>query len=386
MYDLIIVGAGPSGSSAGRRAGKKGLRTLVLEQAKFPRFKACGGAISEQALSYLDFELPASLNERDVFGARVAYGGRTLERHKDYRISILTTRNRFDAHLVERLAEVGVEFRDGQRVRQVEEHSDSVTVTTNTGSERARLVLIAEGSQGRLKHLVRRPDTDSEYGICMVADIPASDAAVDARIHRAIEIHLAVAKRGYGWVFPHEGYFSVGIGGLAKDLPQPRKVLQSFLVANGFDADSKCKGHLTPAGGIKRRITSSRIMLSGDAAGFVDPFIGEGIAYAIRSGQIAAEAAATALETGVVGRALRDYVSHCQGEFGGELRYSLMLSKLMHRYPGFFFRLFCSNPRVFDRFLEVPAVKRTYREYVQWLVPRAPSYFMAEVMRTQEQT
>ena len=66
MYDLIIGGGGPSGSAAGRAAGKLGLGTLLIEKEEFPRYKPCGGALSEHAISYLDFRIPDYIQERDM--------------------------------------------------------------------------------------------------------------------------------------------------------------------------------------------------------------------------------------------------------------------------------------------------------------------------------
>lgn len=76
---------------------------------------------------------------------------------------------------------------------------------------------------------------------------------------------------------------------MAGDLPDPKTAMKDFLAANGFSGEYKLKWSIIPAGGIKRKITGSRTVLCGDAAGFVDAFYGEGIAYAIRSGQLAAE-------------------------------------------------------------------------------------------------
>jgi flavin-dependent dehydrogenase len=73
MFDLIIVGAGPSGSSAGRLAVRLGLETLLIEKKLFPRYKPCGGAVTEQAMSYLDFDLPEYICERSIFGGRLHF-------------------------------------------------------------------------------------------------------------------------------------------------------------------------------------------------------------------------------------------------------------------------------------------------------------------------
>ncbi|HAR45089.1 MAG TPA: geranylgeranyl reductase, partial [Nitrospiraceae bacterium] len=74
MYDVIVAGAGPAGSTCARLCAKQGLRTLLLDKDRFPRSKTCAGAVSEQALMYLDFPLPHWVIERECFGARLSLG------------------------------------------------------------------------------------------------------------------------------------------------------------------------------------------------------------------------------------------------------------------------------------------------------------------------
>ena len=87
MYDLIIVGGGLSGASAGRTAGKKGLSTLLIEKEKFPRYKPCGGALSSYALSCLDFKLPDSVIERNISNVRIHFRDGSVEIRKERSIS-----------------------------------------------------------------------------------------------------------------------------------------------------------------------------------------------------------------------------------------------------------------------------------------------------------
>ena len=374
MYDLIVIGGGPSGSGAGRHAGKMGLETLLIEKEVFPRYKACGGAFSEQAISYLDFAVPQYIHEKNIFGARVHYRGRVIEKHKEYRISILVSRGTLDNYLLQKAKETGIEMKMGEKVVDFKENQDYVEVYTNDNAYKAKFVIVAEGSQGRLKNRIRRKDKKGEYNICLVTEIEEDNEIIDKYIHNAIDIHLGVAKRGYGWIFPHEKYYSVGIAGLAKDLSDPKSTMIDFLAANGFKGKYKLKAHLIPAGGIKRNIVSSRVVLSGDAAGFVDSFCGEGIAYAIRSGQIAAEVISRIILNNNSLSTLNDYESICETEFGENLKYSLIFSKIIHQFPGIFFKIFTNNEDVIDKYLEVSASKKTYKSYIKWLVPRIPKY------------
>jgi geranylgeranyl reductase family protein len=376
VYDLIIIGGGPSGSAAGRLAGKMGLETLLIEKEVFPRYKPCGGAFSEQAMSYLDFNVPQDIHERNIFGARVHFRGQVIEKHKEYRISTLVTRSVLDNYLLQKAKETGIEIKMGEKVIDYRENQDCVEVYTNDTAYKAKFVVVAEGSQGKLKYRIRRKDRKNEYAICLVTEIDEDNEIIDRYIRNAIDIHFGVAQRGYGWIFPHENYYSVGIGGSAKNLANPKKTMVDFLTANGFRGKYKLNAQLVPAGGIRRNLVGSRVVLSGDAAGFVDSFYGEGIAYAIRSGQIAVEVISRIVLHDNSLNILNDYESICETEFGDNLRYSLILSKIMHSFPGIFFKIFTSNEDVIDKYLEVPSLRRTYKSYIKWLIPRVPKYLL----------
>ncbi len=372
MYDLIIVGGGPSGASSGRIAGKKGLKTLLIEKEIFPRYKACGGALSEHAISYLDFEIPMYIRERDIFGARIQFKGSIIEKHKEYRIAIIVTRSLLDDYLIGKAKETGIDVHMGERVNDYIENKDYVEVYTTNNTYKAKYVIIAEGSVGKLKNKIRCTDKKDEYGICIVTEIEEENEKIDKYIHNAIDIHFGITNRGYGWIFPHEKYYSVGIGEFAKYLTNnPKKIMIDFLGKNGFNSKHKLKGHLIPAGGITRSITSSRVILIGDSAGFIDSFIGEGLPYAIRSGQIAAEVISN-LILDKIGN-IKYYESICNIEFGNNLKYSLLFAKIMHNFP-YMLRILATNEEVVDKFLEIPSAKITYKSFIEWLIPRVPKY------------
>ncbi len=374
MYDLIVIGAGPAGSAAAREAGRQGLKVLIIERAKFPRYKPCGGAFSEHAISYLDFDIPQHIIEKEIYGARVHFKGQVLERHKSYRIATIVTRSILDSFLLEKALETGPEARFGENVMDLRQDMTHVEVHTNKNTYKGKFIIIAEGAQGRFKYLVRRRDRKNEYGICIVTEIEATDEEINAFIQNAIDIHFGVAGMGYGWIFPKRGCFNVGIGGFAKYLDNPNKMMKDFLSANGFTGKYKMRGHVIPAGGIRRTLVKHRIVLTGDSAGFVDSFYGEGIAYAIRSGQIAAGIISDIINNDKDINSLKLYERECEKEFGHNLRYSLKLAKLMHYWPGVFLKIFTSNEEVLDKYLDVPCCKLSYKDFLKWLLPRIPGY------------
>ncbi len=365
MYDLIIVGGGPSGSAAGRIAGKMGINTLLIEKEEHPRYKPCGGALSDHAISYLDFELPEDICEWDINGARVFYKGRVIEASKDYRVSTVVTRSKLDKFLLDRAGETGIEIHFREKVTDIQEFNDRVEVHTGAAVYSSKYLIIAEGSQGMLSRKVRRKDKKSEYGMCVVTEVPQDNGLIDRRLSNLIELHFDAAEKGYGWVFPHNGYYSVGLGGFAHRISRPKQALSAFLKRNGFDGSLKSKGHVIPSGGVQRKLNSSRILLAGDAAGFVDAFSGEGLAYAIRSGQLAAEVVVRSLQ-GL--EDLNEYAKRCEKEFGEHLRYSLLFARIMHIFPDLTFKIFTNKPDILEKFIEVAAFKMTYKDFLKWIV------------------
>ncbi len=368
MYDLIIVGGGPSGASAGRTAGKRGLLTLLIEKENFPRYKPCGGALSSYGLSCLDFKLPESVIERNISKVRVHFRGRFVEGTKETDLAVLISRKIFDNFLLEKARETGIEVHTGEKVLDLIEKEDWVEVRTTDNTYLGRFVLISEGSGGTLKYRVRPRDKKTEYGLGLVSEIPDKDGTIRSRFPSTINIHFGIAQGGYGWIFPHAGYYSAGIVGTAQYLGHPKKVLLDFLEENGLSGDFPVRSHIIPKGGIKGKTLSSRLLLSGDAAGFVDAFTGEGISYAIRSGQLAAETVANLVMYSLKLSSLKAYESACRQEFGSYLASSLKLEKIMHRFPEISFKLAVSNRDILDKYLDEVVVNRNFKDYIRWLL------------------
>jgi geranylgeranyl reductase family protein len=363
MYDLIVAGGGPAGSTAARAAALQGLNTLILEKETFPRYKACGGALSSKAASLLDFPLPDDVCERTITGARVHFQDRVLEKHKGYNLTTLIDRSRFDYHLLQKAEEAGADI-STQKVMDFQEKDGHISVKTNTGIYQSKFLAIASGCQDKLKNRILGSDRKDCMGICLVADIQEEGVKIEEELAGTLDIHFGVAEGGYGWIFPHRGYYSVGIGGLSSRLRHPRRTMLQFLSKNGFSQRQKLHGHLIPQGGNKTRAALGRVLLAGDAAGFVDAFTGEGICYALASGKIAGQ---------VIGdEVAQAYQERCKKDFGEELRYALFFFKMMHRYPEIFLRILACQEEVLDMYIEIAAAKISYKDFMRWLLPRLP--------------
>jgi flavin-dependent dehydrogenase len=183
---------------------------------------------------------------------------------------------------------------------------------------------------------------------------------------------------GYAWAFAKRDHLNVGLGALASRAPNVKTAAFEFgrtLPDSGLVVGTERRnavGWIVPAGGHRRVVARGRVMLAGDAAGFVDPFYGEGIAYAILSGGEAgrlAGRAAQGLET--VERTQTSYVSFCRRSIDRNLWYGLVFARLLHAWPAGLLRIFSTDRKLLQKYLDVPAARMTYRQYVRWFLPRA---------------
>lgn len=366
-HDLVVIGAGPAGSSAARRGAQLGLDVLLIEKKPMPRIKVCGGAVSARALGYLDFELPEGLVDRECFGARVSYGGSRTIATLGNRIAVLVRREHFDHFLVEKACEAGAEFALGEVIalRYVE---NGVSIETRDARFLARAAVIAQGATGNLIQHVRPPDGKEESGICLECRLPTKKP--DRELEGLIDVYLGFPKSGYGWIFNHGTFSSIGIGGLRSLLKQPRSAFHEFCHRLGIEvADRDVRGQVIPCFGHHRKLVADRLLLAGDAAGFVDPFCGEGISYAIRSGQLAVESAAKWMKRGELSaRRLAEYARNCYGEFGRDLRYALFLWNLVQRCPSIFLKRLASDRSLLERCIEAPLRRSGYRDFLWRLI------------------
>lgn len=370
--DFAVIGGGPAGASAARRLAAAGASVLVFERRPMPRPKPCGGALSARAMAYLDFPLPDALVDVQVFGLRAHVGRMTAEARLDRRVAVLVTRARFDHYLVSMAQEAGARV-VWQPVRSLRVRPDAVVLATPGGEHTAACVVICEGANRRLGRAVCPPDAPDERLFALAADVPAARPGPCAGQDGLLDIYHGVVDWGYGWVFHHGAYYSVGVAGLASRISRPRETFARFVAERGLALDGVAvRGGFIPCGGVRRRRTADRLLLAGDAAGLADPFQGEGLTYAIRSGQLAADAALAAADRGDFSRrALAGYDQACRATFDRDLRHAWVLARLLYRWPTPLLRGVTSEAEVLRRYLGITCGESTYGEFLRWFVPRA---------------
>jgi menaquinone-9 beta-reductase len=306
-WDAVVIGAGPSGAMAARELAIGGARVLLVERRDFPREKVCGGCLNGQALGVLQTAGLGTLPERSggvpLRSFRLGVRGHAVQ--LDLSAGMVVSRARFDAELVGAAVEAGARFlpRTEARVGGFEASGRTVLLGRDRGEQtiRANVVLVATGLGGSCLPAASAPRTRVARGSrvgtgCFLPDGPAD--------YGAGTIHMAVGKAGYvGLVRLRDGGLHIAGAlepGRWRAVGGPGAVASAVLAEAEFPPikgleTARWQG--TP--GLTRRtrpLADVRLFVLGDAAGYVEPFTGEGIAWALASGSAVVPLARAAIE------------------------------------------------------------------------------------------
>jgi geranylgeranyl reductase family protein len=285
-YDAIVVGAGPAGSTTAYRLARAGARVCLLDRARFPRDKPCGGGLTLRAVRHLPFSIdPVVEDVVDRLELGVGYRRRFTKRG-DAPLVLMTQRRRLDAFLAERAAEAGAEFRQGVKATAI---SDAGAVTAGGELVEADAVIGADGANGiTARTLGLRPP---ELGVALEGNVAHRHVRAERFRGRAV-VEVGVVPGGYAWVFPKGDHVNVGVGGWHSEGPRLRERLRELCVAYRIDEAHvrDLRGHRLPMRGGAGRPVQGRTLLVGDAAALVDPLSGDGMYEAFVSSRLAADA------------------------------------------------------------------------------------------------
>lgn len=370
-FDVIVVGSGPAGSAAATTACKSGLDVAIIDKATFPRDKLCGGLFtgrSEKAMCAIfgrevTPELFLTSDHMRFFA-----GGETLADIENTPPMHLTMRRDFDTMLHAHAVNAGATPFLGAPITELD--TTKKTLTLRDGTQMEYGVLIgADGVNSFVgRTLFGRPFNPDEIAFGLEIESPIQETR-----DGAVEIDFDAAHWGYGWSFPKHKSMTVGVCGLTSRNADMKSNMAAYVDQLGADETLKYKGQYLPFGDYKKQPGRGAVLLAGDAAGLVDPITGEGIALAMESGALAADAAVEALKSEAPQSAFAVYAKKLT-PIHKSLAQARMWRLIM--FPkateGYFKKAFARGSHLQMKYLELLAGEADYSDLRWELIRRIP--------------
>jgi len=366
--DVIIVGAGPAGCAAAYDLVAAGLRVLLLDRTAFPRHKPCAGGLTVKASRALRYSvapvIQVTVRELDV---SCRMHRQTLFTGMDP-ICRMVDRSAFDLFCLEKTVAAGAEFRVVDHIDDIMENDDAVSMIADGEAIRGRFLIGADGVHSRVRRITGR-FSGIRFGFAVEAIINAIPSREAGMAFDFIQVAV-----GYGWLFPKNDHINVGLYTQRSDGVIRRKDLDAYIFRKfGHLRREAIRGYHLGLGGWRYRPGRGRVLLAGDAAGLVDPLLGEGLYHAIVSGQ----RAAAAIEDGVnnVSDACQSYAKALL-PIQRELLFAQFAAAFFYRIPAFGHGLLISPAariplmQGFARGMSVLAI--FLRGYLFWFDRRLP--------------
>ncbi len=300
IYDVIIIGCGPAGTTAGIVLARKGVDVLILEKKAFPRFKLCAGMLTQKTLDFAESIYPGlerKLEQKEIIRNKTKeYCIRTKDRQlcsgRSKDSFVLVDRQQYDQLWHDKASASGAVIRQ-EHVVQVDVTASRV-VTHSGRVYRARYILGADGGASRVrKTLARekvvRPPWSRGAALALETFVSREGKAFPDYP----ELIVGVVPDGYAWSFPGRSRQRVGIcSARTLDGKILKNRLQNLWGEGGFlnNGQIRIQGHVLPYGDYEKSPGYKNVLLLGDAAGLAEPLLGEGIYYAHASAGLAAQA------------------------------------------------------------------------------------------------
>jgi geranylgeranyl reductase family protein len=333
LWDAIVVGAGPAGCAAAYDLAAAGRSVLLLDKCSFPRPKACAGGLTIKAVRALRYSIDPVVREV-VHRVRLEDGPRSSLLKSRQPICVMTVRAELDEYCLAKTIAAGACLKRISAVRQVVRSSGGVQLVSDGETYQTRFLVGADGASGQMRRLCAQGSWFSQ-GFALEVQTTAQNG-VD------LTFDFATVRDGYAWIFPKGDHLNIGIycQSSAEGLTRSR-LLRYVQERVGTDKVEHVTGQYLGIGAgaavsdrVQRELRD-RVLLVGDAGGFVDPLTGEGIYGALLSGQAAASAILSEMRG--EGAAAEAFEGHLGG-YRETLRFSARAAAAFYADPARGFR------------------------------------------------
>ncbi len=341
-YDVIIVGAGPAGSTAGYVLSSYGFKVLIIDKSRFPRKKLCAGCLTYKTIQLLQNvygESISSFKERSIIEFEsnlyeITYRDKTILKRDYSQPFYFVDRTAYDDFCLAKARIVGAEVIEGESVVSYDVLKNEIK--TSTGRRlRAKVIIGADGANSVIRRTFLTGLFNQrvwDMNMATALEVFVDRSYVNKDIDHPI-ILFGFIGYGYSWIFPNRERLLIGSCGLnwvnRKRFMDSFNNLLSFIKIKRLN-DIKIESHILPCGGFLEKPVFGNTILIGDAAGFTDPLLGEGIYYAQRSGELAAHAIYRSLKNGENLEGV--YLRSLQETVFPDFVYALKLRRLLFRY------------------------------------------------------
>ncbi len=342
MYECIIIGAGPAGSTAAYNLAKQGRSVLVIEKGSFPRYKPCGGGVSPAIADWFDFDFTPVI-KTTVSSVKYTwkFGDPVEISLKDVTPMWMVQRDEFDNFLIQKAIAQGAEFKDSTEVTGINLQDEQWQVSTKNGDFTSSYLIAADGANG---------PTAGWLGFKSPQKVVAASLEITAEVSEKRQnlayFDFGSLKNGFMWSFPKKDSYSFS-GAFVRDhkgKPQEiKKQLTNF--AGKFDVDLRNSQYTESTLNLWKEdspLHNDRALVVGEAGGIVDPLIGEGIRPAIFTGMKAAVAISAALDGD--NSALTNYSEVVKTEWGSNLAKAQTVAGMFFRFPKIAYKLGVKTP------------------------------------------
>lgn len=367
MYDCIVVGAGPAGSSTAYHLAKHGYGVLLLEKSTFPRYKPCSGALSPSVAEWFDFDFEPAI-DRKVRRVRYTWqmGDEIISQLQTQDPIWIVQRAVFDELLVQQAIASGSIFKDSTPATGIafQQNTGRWTVKTPDTALQARYLVAADGANGPLASWLGFKSPKLKTGATL--EIPVA-APLDETC--ALNFEFGMVKNGCMWNFPkHQGY---GIGAatfLGKGPEDYQTVLTAYADSFGTPYNQGIAypytlklwdGH--------RPLHTQQAVIVGEAAAIVDPLTAEGIRHGLYSGLKAAEAIHQALQG--TPQALAYYTQAMQ-DWGRDMQWAQRIASVFYRVTNLGYQAGLKRPSATKRMGQVLAGDIKYSDIANRVIKR----------------